>query len=214
MHWKRFVFAFRDAVCAELVTALERYLASDYWSQPYPLGMVSCVGRGTWGGGWGGRGAWNEKGNRWQDSAWKPVPPPDHPRSAVCRTFCSGRAGDGRPAPRTPLPQRSPHGTGTPGQAWKRAALGKGEQVSGFRKVPGEVFQQNDLICVFKEIMSHLQFSPPPPFLPPAIRADTEDQEGSEHKAFQQTRETMLSLLLPGANIDLKTWAAARKKKQ
>lgn len=39
--------AFRDAVCAELVTALERYLASDCRSQPYPLGMVSGVGRGA-----------------------------------------------------------------------------------------------------------------------------------------------------------------------
>lgn len=39
--------AFRDAVCAELVTAFERYLASDCRSQPYPLGMVSGVGRGA-----------------------------------------------------------------------------------------------------------------------------------------------------------------------
>lgn len=143
MSWKRFGFAFRDAVCAELVTALERYLASDYRSQPYPLGTVSCVGRGTWGGGWGGRGAWNEKGNRWQDSAWKLVPPP-RPSTLCCLQNILFRQAWSWPSwasdpPRPPPPERS-HSqtrTRTTGPVGRQAALGRGEQVSGFGKVGG-----------------------------------------------------------------------------
>lgn len=169
MPWKRFGFALRDAACAELVTAFERYLASGSCSHPDAVGLVSAVGRGLVEG--GREGAWNGKGNRWQDSARTRVP-----QRPALRNILSGPVGRHRGTR-----ENQPPGTGQRGRC-----------------------QHRGLVCVLEEIMSPLQLSPVP-ILALSITADIRDQEGAEHKTFQQTWETMLNLLLPGASIDLKT---------
>lgn len=105
------------------------------------------------------------------------------PSAAGCGTFCPGRRVG--TASRVETPARDGTGESSERRGWS-AFPRKSRLLHSSRPVPGSAL---------------------------AVTADTADQEGAERETFQQTWEMMLNLQLPGASIDLKTQAAARRKK-